>query len=176
MVEQLADLAQMMGNSMRAGFSIMQSLELVANEAPSPASEEFERVVTEVKLGLPLETALDHLKQRMPSEDIELMVVAIGIQRQIGGNLAEIMMIMSKTIRERVRFGRDLRTMTAQARYSSYIITGLPIAVGIIINLLDPGYEKYLYTTLIGNVMIGAAVVMLVMGFFVLSRIANIEV
>jgi tight adherence protein B len=176
MLEQLADLAQMMGNSMRAGFSIMQSLDLVANEAPAPASEEFERVVTEVKLGLPLETALDHLKERMPSEDIELMIVAIGVQRQIGGNLAEILTIMSKTIRERVRFQRDLRTMTAQARYSSYIITALPIIVAVIINVLNHDYEMLLYTTSIGHMMLGGAVFLLVLGFFFLNRIAKIEV
>src|SRR5205823_5299308 len=122
-VEQLADMAQMMGNSMRAGFSIGQSLELVANEGSPPISEEFRRVVTEIKLGLSLEQGLAHMQARMPSEDIELLVVAISVQRQIGGNLSEILMIISQTIRERVRFSRDLRTLTAQARYSSYIIT-----------------------------------------------------
>src|SRR5947209_16940818 len=132
----------------------MQSLEVVGNEAAAPASEEFERVVTEVKLGLTIEAALDHLKERMPSEDIELMVVAIAVQRQIGGNLSEILMVISHTIRERVRFERDLKTLTAQARYSSYIITALPVCVGIAINFLDPTYESFLYKTLLGNLMI----------------------
>lgn len=175
-LEQLADMAQMMGNSMRAGFSIMQSMELVATEGAPPASEELERVVMEVKLGLPLEQALTHLRERMPSEDIELMVVAIEVQRQIGGNLAEILMVISKTIRERVRFERDLKALTAQARYSSYIITSLPVAVGIAINFMDRPYESFLYTTLLGNFMIGTAICMLGLGFYILSRIANIEV
>lgn len=175
-VEQLADMAQMMGNSMLAGFSIMQSMELVANEGPAPASHEFERVVTEVKLGLPLDAALEHLLQRQPSEDLELMVVAINVQRQIGGNLSEILAIISQTIRERVRFERDLRTLTAQARYSSYIITALPVAVAIIINLMDQPYESFLYTTTLGYIMLGIAICMLGLGFFFLSRIANIEV
>jgi tight adherence protein B len=173
---QLADMAQMMGNSMRAGFSIMQSMELVATEGPSPAAEEFERVTAEVKLGLPLDQALQHLETRIPSEDLELMVIAINVQRQVGGNLAEILMVISKTVRERVRFQRDLRTLTAQARYSSYVITGLPVAVGIVINLIDRSYESYLYTATLGHVMIGAALVMLGLGFFFLSRIAKIEV
>lgn len=175
-LEQLADMAQMMANSMKAGFSIMQAFELVSNEGPAPACEEFERVVAEVKLGLPLEIALDHLVERIPSEDLELMVVAINVQRQIGGNLAEILMVISTTIRGRVRFQRDVRTLTAQARYSSYIITALPLGVAIVINLLDGPYESMLYTTTLGNFMVGAAVVMLAVGFFFLNRIADIEV
>jgi tight adherence protein B len=175
-LEQLADMAQMMANSMKAGFSIMQAFELVATDGPVPASEEFERVVTEVKLGLPIEVALDHLSARIPSEDLELMVVAINVQRQIGGNLAEILMVISTTIRGRVRFQRDVRTLTAQARYSSYIITGLPIAVAIVITLLDGPYESMLYKTMLGNIMVGAALVMLALGFFFLNRIADIEV
>jgi tight adherence protein B len=175
-LEQLADMAQMMGNSMRAGFSIIQSMEMVANEGPSPAAQEFERVITEVKLGLPLDQALDHLLARMPSEDLGLAVVAINVQRQVGGNLAEILMVIAKTVRERVRFQRDLRALTAQARYSSYIITGLPVAVAFVINLMDRPYESFLYTNPLGHVMIGAAVIMLGLGFFFLNRIANIEV
>jgi tight adherence protein B len=175
-LEQLADMAQMMANSMKAGFSIMQAFELVATEGPAPASEEFERVVAEVKLGLPLEVALEHLVERIPSEDLELMVVAINVQRQIGGNLAEILLVISTTIRGRVRFQRDVRTLTAQARYSSYIITALPVGVAIVINLLDSPYESMLYTTTLGNVMVGAALVMLALGFFFLNRIADIEV
>jgi tight adherence protein B len=175
-IEQLADMAQMMGNSMRAGFSIIQSMELVGNEGPSPAKDEFERVVTEVKLGLPLDTALDHMLQRQPSEDLELMIVAINVQRQIGGNLSEILAVISQTIRERVRFQRDLRTLTAQARYSSYIITALPVAVAIIINLMDAPYESFLYKTTMGLFMLGFAICMLGLGYFFLNRIANIEV
>jgi tight adherence protein B len=175
-LEQLADMAQMMANSMKAGFSIMQAFGLVASDGPAPASEEFERVVAEVKLGLPIEVALDHLSQRIPSEDLELMVVAINVQRQIGGNLAEILMVIANTIRGRVRFQRDVRTLTAQARYSSYIITGLPVAVAIVINILDSPYESMLYKTTLGNFMVGAALIMLGLGFFFLNRIADIEV
>jgi len=175
-IEQLADMAQMMGNSMRAGFSIIQSMEMVGNEGPVPAKDEFERVVTEIKLGLQVDTALEHLLQRMPSEDLELMVVAILVQRQIGGNLSEILMVISETIRERVRFERDLKALTAQARYSSYIITGLPVAVAVVINFMDREYESYLYTAMLGHIMLGVAVGMLSLGFFFLNRIANIEV
>lgn len=175
-VEQLSDMAQMMGNSMRAGFSIMQSMELVGREMPQPASTEFERVVTEVRLGLTIDAALDHMLQRMPSEDLELMVIAINVQRVVGGNLAEILMVISNTIRERVRFYRDLQALTAQARYSSYIITLLPIVVAVLINFIDQPYEKTLYTTMLGYVMLSVSVIMLSIGFFVLRKIANIEV
>jgi tight adherence protein B len=173
---QLADMAQMMGNSMRAGFSIVQSMELVANEGPSPAREEFERVIAEVKLGLPLDRALDHMQARMPSEDLQLAVIAINVQRQVGGNLAEILMVIAKTVRERVRFARDLRALTAQARYSSYIITALPVAVAVVINIIDTPYESFLYRESLGHLMIAASIIMLSLGFFFLNRIANIEV
>jgi len=173
---QLADMAQMLANSMRAGFSILQSMEMVAAEGPSPAKEEFQRVVTEVELGLPIDIALDHLLERMPSEDLNLMVVAINVQRQVGGNLAEILSVISETVRARVRFQRDLRTMTAQARYSSYVITALPIGVGVVINFMDSSYESFLYTSLLGHLMLGAAVVMIGMGFFFLNKLASIEV
>lgn len=175
-LDQLSDMAQMMGNSMRAGFSIIQSMEMVASEGPSPSKEEFERVTTEVKLGLPLDQALNHLLLRMPSEDLELAIVAINVQRQVGGNLAEILMVISKTVRDRVRFKRDLRALTSQARYSSYIITALPVAVAVVINLIDHPYESYLYTTTVGHLMIAVAVTMLSVGFFFLNKIANIEV
>jgi len=175
-IEQLADMAQMMGNSMRAGFSIIQSMELVGNEGPSPASTEFERVVTEIRLGLPVDVALDHLLQRMPSEDLELMVVAINVQRQIGGNLSEILTVISATIRQRVQFEGELRTLTTQGRLSSYIITALPISVAVIINLIDAPYESYLYTATTGRIMLGVSIVMISVGFFFLNRIANIEV
>jgi tight adherence protein B len=175
-LEQLADMAQMMGNSMRAGFSILQSMELVGTEGPVPAGQEFDRVVTEVKLGLPLEAGLEHMLQRMPSEDLELLVVAINVQRQVGGNLAEILMIMAKLVRERVRFQRDLKTLTAQVRLSSWIITALPIAVALAITFIDYPYESYLFTHATGNIMIGVALVMIAVGFFFLSRIADIEV
>lgn len=174
--EQLADMAQMMGNSMRAGFSIIQAMELVGNEGPSPSADEFQRVVTEVKLGLPLDTALEHLQDRQPGEDLELMVVAINVQRQVGGNLSEILAVISQTIRERVRFERELKAMTAQARYSSYIITGLPVGVGAVINFMDHEYESYLYTAMMGRIMLGIAICMIGLGFFFLNRIANIEV
>jgi tight adherence protein B len=151
-------------------------MELVGTEGPAPASQEFDRVVTEVKLGLPLDLALDHMLERMPSEDLGLLVVAINVQRQVGGNLAEILMVIAKTVRERVRFQRDLRTLTAQARYSSYIITGLPLAVAVVINFMDQPYESYLYTSKIGNIMVAAALIMISIGFFFLSRIADIEV
>jgi tight adherence protein B len=175
-IEQLSDLAQMMGNSMRAGFSILQSMELVGREAAEPASTEFERVVTEVKLGLTVDTALDHMLERMPSEDLGLMIIAINVQRVVGGNLAEILMVISNTIRQRVRFQRDLQALTAQARYSSYIITALPVAVAVAINFLDPSYEKMLYTTTLGYLMIAMSVTMLSIGFFILNKIATIEV
>lgn len=175
-IEQLSDLAQMMGNSMRAGFSILQSMELVGREAAEPAATEFERVVTEVKLGLTVDAALDHMLERMPSEDLGLMIIAINVQRVVGGNLAEILMVISNTIRQRVRFQRDLQALTAQARYSSYIITALPVAVAVAINFLDPSYESMLYKSTLGYLMIAASVTMLSIGFFILNKIATIEV
>ena len=128
--DQLPDTITLLANSLRAGSSFLQGIELVTREARPPISEEFERVVREMSLGVALQPALNNLARRVASEDLELMVTAINIQSQVGGNLATVLDSIAFTIRERVRIQGEIQTLTAMQRYSGYVITLLPIGLG----------------------------------------------
>src|SRR5262245_43305630 len=136
--EQLPDTITLLANSLRAGSSFLQGLELVTREGRPPISEEFERVVREMSLGVALQPALNNLVRRVNSEDLELMVTAINIQSQVGGNLATVLDSIAFTIRERIRIIGEINTLTAMQRYSGYVITLLPVGLGIILMLISP--------------------------------------
>ena len=119
----------LLANSLRAGSSFLQSVEMVCREAQPPISTEFSRVIREVNLGLPLDDALANLGRRMKSDDLDLMITAIAIQHQVGGNLAEILDTIAYTIRERVRIKGEIKTLTAQQRMSGYVVGFLPVAL-----------------------------------------------
>ncbi len=128
---QLPDTITLLANSLRAGSSFLQGLELVTREGRPPISEEFERVVREMSLGVALQPALNNLVRRVDSEDLELMVTAINIQSQVGGNLATVLDSIAYTIRERIRIVGEINTLTAMQRYSGYVITLLPVGLGM---------------------------------------------
>jgi tight adherence protein B len=137
---QLPDTITLLANSLRAGSSFLQGLELVMREARPPISEEFERVVREMSLGVALQPALGNLVRRVASEDLELMVTAINIQSQVGGNLATVLDSIAFTIRERVRIQGEIKTLTAMQRYSGYVITLLPVGLAGLLFLISPSY------------------------------------
>ena len=138
--DQLPDTITLLANSLRAGSSFLQGIELVTREARPPISEEFERVVREMQLGLALQPALNNLVRRVASEDLELMVTAIQIQSQVGGNLATVLDAIAHTIRERRRIQGEIQTLTAMQRYSGYVITLLPIGLAGLLFLISPQY------------------------------------
>jgi tight adherence protein B len=138
--DQLPDTITLLANSLRAGSSFLQGIELVTREARPPISEEFERVVREMQLGLALQPALNNLVRRVASEDLELMVTAIQIQSQVGGNLATVLDAIAHTIRERRRIQGEIQTLTAMQRYSGYVITLLPIGLAGLLFLISPTY------------------------------------
>jgi tight adherence protein B len=138
--QQLPDTITLLANSLRAGSSFLQGIELVTREARPPISEEFERVVREMQLGMALQPALNNLARRVASEDLELMVTAIQIQSQVGGNLATVLDAIAFTIRERVRIQGEIQTLTAMQRYSGYVITLLPVGLAGILFLISPSY------------------------------------
>jgi tight adherence protein B len=138
--EQLPDTITLLANSLRAGSSFLQGIELVTRESQPPISEEFERVVREMSLGVALQPALNNLARRVASEDLELMVTAINIQSQVGGNLATVLDSIAFTIRERIRIMGEIQTLTAMQRYSGYVITLLPVGLGAILFLISPTY------------------------------------
>lgn len=137
---QLPDTITLLANSLRAGSSFLQGIELVTREARPPISEEMERVVREMQLGLALMPALNNLVRRVASEDLELMVTAIQIQSQVGGNLATVLDSIAFTIRERVRIQGEIQTLTAMQRYSGYVITLLPVGLAVLLFLISPSY------------------------------------
>ena len=174
--KQLADTITLLSNSLRAGSSFLQSIELVSRETPDPMGEEMGRVVREVNLGLAMEEALSNLVRRIRSDDLDLMVTAIGVQQQVGGNLAEILDTIAFTIRERVRIKGEINTLTAQGRYSGYLVAFLPIGIMITLNFINPEFMQPLFTQLIGQILLAVGGVMMVIGFIAIQKITNIKV
>lgn len=175
---QLSDVITLMSGALRSGYSLLQSMELVAREGPSPVSFEFDRVVREVGLGLSPEEALANLVERMQSEDLELLVTAINVQREVGGNLVEVMDTISTTIRERVKLVGEVKVLTAQQAYSGYIIAVLPIALALLLGVINPGYMLGVFTNThwCGWTMVCCSGVMILSGFMVIRRIVDIKV
>jgi tight adherence protein B len=174
--KQLADTITLLSNSLRAGSSFLQSIELVSRETPNPMGEEMGRVVREVNLGLGMEEALANLVRRIRSDDLDLMVTAIGVQQQVGGNLAEILDTIAFTIRERVRIKGDINTLTAQGRMSGYLVAFLPIGIAITLNFINPAFMAPLFSQLLGQILLGVGGVMMIIGFFAIQKIVSIKV
>jgi tight adherence protein B len=174
--KQLADTITLLSNSLRAGSSFLQSIELVSRETPAPMGEEMGRVVREVNLGLGMEEALSNLVRRIKSDDLDLMVTAIGVQQQVGGNLAEILDTIAFTIRERVRIKGEINTLTAQGRMSGYLVAFLPIGIAVTLNFINPAFMQPLFTELLGQILLGVGGVMMVIGFFAIQKIVDIKV
>jgi tight adherence protein B len=174
--KQLPDTITLLSNSLRAGSSFLQSVELVSRESPAPMGPEMGRVVREVNLGLGMEEALANMVRRIKSDDLDLMVTAIGVQQQVGGNLAEILNTIAFTIRERVRIKGEIRTLTAQGRYSGYLVAFLPVGIMITLNFINPEFMQPLFTETIGRVLLIIGAVMMAIGFFAIRKITDIKV
>src|ERR1700738_4435304 len=143
---QLADTIALMSNSLRSGMSLVQSMEMISREAEPPVSDEFQRVVREIGLGVGPQEALLHLNRRLNSDDLELLVTAILVQFEIGGNLSRILDSIAGTIRERVKLNGEIRSMSAQGRMAGWVLSGLPVAIGLLLMLIAPSYMGMLFT------------------------------
>jgi tight adherence protein B len=180
---QLPDTITLLANSLRAGSSFLQGMELVTREARPPISEEFERVVREMQLGVALQPALNNLARRVASEDLELMVTAIQIQSQVGGNLATVLDAIAHTIRERIRIYGEIQTLTAMQRYSGYVITLLPIGLAGILFMISPNYigvmlenPPELFGLPMGVVFFIVGLISMAIGYIFIRRIVDIKV
>lgn len=173
---QLGDALILIANSLRTGYSFMQASDMVAQEMRPPISSEFSRAVKEMNLGVTIEDALGNLGKRINSEDLDLVLTAVLIQRQVGGNLSEVLDNIARTIRERVRIRGEIRTLTAQGRISGIIVSLLPVVLGLVIYLLNPEYVKLLFVHPVGKIMLGVAGLGQVIGIIVIRRIVDIEV
>jgi tight adherence protein B len=175
--DQLPDMINLMVNGLRAGYSTMQALEAVSKELPPPISDEFRRVVQEMQLGVPMERALDNLLRRIPSEDLDFLVTAINVQREVGGPLAEILDIISFTIRERIRIKGEIKVMTTQVLYSGRLLSLVPFFLVLVLWFINQGYMlEFAKDPVCGGMAIGLGLVMIAVGYFIMTRIADIEV
>lgn len=173
---QVIDALELIANSLKAGYGFLQAVEMVANESDPPMSLEFRRLLRDTTLGINVETALQDLGRRVESEDMDLVITAILIQRQVGGNLAEVLTKIAHTIRERIKLKNELRTLTAQGRISGLIIMLLPPGVGFLIYLMNRDFINILFVEPVGRMLLFFALVMQVLGYLVIRRIINIEV
>jgi tight adherence protein B len=175
--DQLPDMLNLVVNGLRAGYSTMQAMEAVSKELPAPICDEFKRVVQEMQLGIPMEKALENLLRRIPSEDLDFVVTAINVQREVGGNLAEIMDVISYTIRERVRIKGEIRALTAQAIYSGRALAIMPVGLLCILYFLNRTYVmEFFKNGFCGWIPLAVAGLLIIFGYFVMTRIANVEV
>jgi tight adherence protein B len=180
---QLGDMLNLTVNGLRAGYSSMQAQESVARELPPPISVEFHRVVQEIQLGLPQEAALANLTRRVPSADLDFVVTAINVQREVGGNLAEILDNISYTIRERVRIKGEISTLTAQGQITAWVIALLPIGLALLLFVLNRSYMLNLFgppivfgLPICGLAMLLTALIMIAVGFAIVQKIVDIEI
>jgi tight adherence protein B len=176
--DQLGDMLNLMVNGLRAGYSTMQAMEAVSRELPTPISDEFHRVVQEIQIGIPMEKALDNLLRRIPSDDLDFVITAINVQREVGGNLSEILDTISFTIRERVRIKGEIRVMTAQVRTSAIVLAMIPVFLTMALWFISPEYIGSFFDRgpLCGWLAVVTVIGMIVSGYFVMMRIADIEV
>ncbi len=180
---QLGDMLNLTVNGLRAGYSSMQAQESVSRELPPPISVEFHRVVQEIQLGLPQEAALANLTRRVPSADLDFVVTAINVQREVGGNLAEILDNISYTIRERVRIKGEIATLTAQGQITAWVISLLPIGLALFLFIINRSYMMNFFgppfvfgLPICGLSMLLTALIMIVVGFAIVQKIVDIEI
>ena len=174
--EQLPDVLQLIAGSLQSGFSLPQALDAVVREDTQPAAAEFSRALAEARIGADLEDALQRIADRMDSTDLRWTVMAIRIQRQVGGNLAEVLLTTMGTMRERAFLRRQVRALSAEGRLSAYILIALPILVGAWFFYSDPKYMRILYTTVPGLIMFVGSAALVVLGGFWMRRLIDIEV
>lgn len=173
---QLPDILTLLVGSLRAGYGLSQALELVAREIPEPASKEFQRVTRAMSLGLPLQKALEGMAERIKSDDLDLMVTAIGVQYEMGGNLSTVLENISETIRQRVRVLREVRVLTAQQRMTGNVLAGMPVLLAIAFSILSPGFFDPFFEPGWPRLMPLVAIVMIGIGFMIIRKIVDIKV
>ncbi len=173
---QLIDALVGMGNALRAGFSLPMSLELLAREMPNPMGQEMRMVTQEMRIGVTTEDALRHLAQRMPSEDLNLLITCITITREVGGNLSEIFDNIADTIRERHRIQGKIESLTAQGKLQGIIVALLPVAIGVALTLINPGLMAPMFHSYAGWLMLSVIVIMEAIGVYIIWRLTIIDV
>jgi tight adherence protein B len=176
LIEQLADTMAILASSMRAGYSFLQALDTVSKEIGEPSATEFQRVVAEIRLGRPIDEALTAMAIRVQSDDLKWAVIAINVQRQVGGNLAEVLDIVANTVRERAYIRRQVQVLSAEGRLSVVILAGIPFFLFLYISIVNPGYINPLFTTTMGLALLIGGGFFLGLGIYIMTRIIKIDV
>lgn len=174
---QLADTLSLWVNALRSGYSVPQAMDAIGRDSPEPTKSEFRRVVQELQLGISVQEGLKHMLQRVDSEDLDLVVTAVNIQREVGGNLSEILEVIQNTVRERVKLKGEIRVMTAQGRYTGYLISFLPIGLGFLLRFLNPAYMDQMFQDrFCGWPMLGAGLALIGIGTALIQKIVDIDI
>lgn len=174
--EQLPDTIQLISSALRSGNSVAQAMSLASREAPQPTNTEFARVVAEISLGIPPEESLVNLLRRVPSEDLDMMITAMNVSAQVGGNLSEVLDKIGETIRQRVRLKGDIATLTAQQQGAGYIVSVLPALIGAVMFLLNGAYMRPMFAGFPYLCMPICAGLMIFLGFLAMKKITDIKV
>jgi tight adherence protein B len=174
--EQFPECIDLLGRSIRAGHAFTTGFEMIGKELPDPVGEEFRIAYGQQNLGLPLRDALGNMAVRVPLADVRIFVSALQIQRESGGNLAEILDTLSEVIRERFKLQRQIRIFTAEGRLSLYMLSGIPIVTAIGLSIFMPGYLRPMLTDPAGHIAIAVVIALQVIGYFVINRIIKIKV
>lgn len=173
---QMVEVLQLLSTSLRGGWTLERALELVAAEAPQPAANEFARLVAEIRLGMPAHVALEQMGLRLGSPDFDTLVAGISVQREVGGNLAEVVDAVTDTVRERDQLNRQMRTLTAEARFSAYILIALPFVIAFMMLTTSRSYFNMLFTSVTGVALLILTILMVVGGSIWVFRLTKIEV
>ena len=173
--QQLPDALTMMKNSLQAGHTLDKAMQVISEEMPDPVALEFRETVEELHLGVPTKRAMENFTNRIVDENLKIFVAALLVQREVGGNLTELLGNLSKTIRERFRMEQEVMTLTAEGRISGYVIGALPLALAMIINVMQPQYLEPLYKTETGLNLLKASVGLEIIGFFFIRRACRIS-
>jgi len=174
--QQLPDALAIIANALRSGYSFLQAMDVVSREMPTPISKEFGMVLRETRVNIPLDESLGNLVERVKSPDLDLVVTAVLIQRQVGGNLSEVLDKIGGTIKERIRLLGEIRTLTTQGRFSGWIVSLLPIGLAVLMQVVSPGYLTPMLTHPVGWLLMGVGVIMQGIGITVIKSMVNLEV
>jgi tight adherence protein B len=172
---QLPDTLNLIATSLRAGYSLLQAIEAVGEEAPEPTRREFGRAIAEIRLGRPIDNSLSDIAVRMDSVDFEWTVLAIEIQREVGGNLAEVLQTTSETMVQRNRLRREMKALTAEGRISAIVLSVMPVFLFVFISIANPGYMEPLRTSTVGLAVMAGGVVFILIGIFWMQKIVKVD-
>jgi len=172
---QLVDALAVMCGALRAGFSFQKALETIAEEMPDPIAREFGRLSREINLGMPMELSFSRLTERTRNRDLEMVLYAVLIQRQVGGNLVEVLDNVAETVRQRLKIKGDIKVLTASGTISGYVIGLLPVVLLLVLMVINPGYMEMFFVTSLGRQMLLAALVLELIGFLAVKRIVAIK-